>query len=155
MLQVPATEAKQRFGELLRRASLEPVAIERHSRVEAVMVPPDFFAKAHEADSQLAQRKLARANQALVERDRLIRHHEIARDLLSLPGRKRQALIRYARESVRQWRERRLCSPDYISRWTQILELPTAELARAITSDLEGWGPALRQNSPWNGVLPE
>jgi len=40
MRTVDATTLKNRLGEVLARASLEPVAIERHGRVVALLVPP-------------------------------------------------------------------------------------------------------------------
>ena len=155
MLQMASTQAKQSFGDLLRRAAIEPVAIERHKKVLAIIAAPELFSKSDSATAKLAERRLARANQALIERDRLIRHHQIAFNLLALPPRKREKLIAYARENVRQWRAKRTCSDDYISRWSDILAMAPKDMARAVTSDLDGWGPALRQNSPWNGVLPE
>jgi hypothetical protein len=60
-------------------------------------------------------------------------------------------MMRKARETVDRWRREKLSGADYIERWTTLLKLPVRELALAMTSDLEGWGPALRQNSPWIG----
>lgn len=40
MRTVPATHLKNRLGEVLREAALGPVAIERHGRVVAWLVPP-------------------------------------------------------------------------------------------------------------------
>jgi len=40
MKTVPATELKNRLGAVLARAAFEPVAIERHGRVVALLVPP-------------------------------------------------------------------------------------------------------------------
>jgi hypothetical protein len=103
----------------------------------------------------LAERQLARARQALVERDRLLRHHRIALALLTGSPERREVLIAYARRNLEHWRTSRICSDEYIDRWAAILAGNPEEIAIAITSDLDGWGTALRQNSPWNGVLPE
>ena len=149
MRRFTATQAKQSFGELLRAAQDGPVAIERHHQVQAIMASPDRFAQADELDARRAARRLARAQQDIVERDRLIKHQQLAIELLTQPAAKRQALIRNARAVVEQWRTRGLCSADYIDRWTRLLALPPRELAQAITGDAEGWGTALRQNSPF------
>jgi antitoxin (DNA-binding transcriptional repressor) of toxin-antitoxin stability system len=42
MKSVPATELKNRLGEALKWAALEPVAVERHGRVVAYLVPPTY-----------------------------------------------------------------------------------------------------------------
>ena len=94
-------------------------------------------------------RRAARASHALAEKDRLIRHQRIAIDLLTLPAKERRVLIRNALAVVDRWRAERLCSPDYIEKWQSLLSLPVRELARAMTSEADGWGTALRQNSPW------
>ncbi len=52
---------------------------------------------------------------------------------------------------VARWRAEGLCSDDYIRRWSDILQLPVRQMAQAMGSDLDGWGQALRQNSPWVG----
>jgi len=86
-----------------------------------------------------------------VERERLIRHQKIAIDLLTLPKLQSTRLVKRAQSMVEQWRAGSLCSSDYIQRWSDILELPVKQMAQAIGSDLDGWGTALRQNSPWVG----
>ena len=149
-----STHAKQSFGELLDAAARGPVAIEKHRKVRAILAAPEFFSATSRHETQLADRRAARANQALVEKDRLIKHQRIAIDLVTLPREQSRILIRRAKAVVDQWRRDRLCSQDYIDRWSQLLSLPAAALARAMTSDSDGWGPALRQNSPWSGVAP-
>ena len=99
-----------------------------------------------------AERLAARAQQAAVEQERLDRHHRIANDLLSLPGNAREALIADAREVVTQWQAERLCSVDYVERGTIILAMTPSDMAATIMSDADGWGTALRQNSPFVGV---
>ena len=154
MRRFTATQAKQSFGDLLRAAQEGPVAIERHHRVQAIIASPDRFAKADVVEAGRAARRLARAQQDLMERDRLIKHQQLAIDLLTQPASERRALIRRARAVVEQWRTRCLCSSDYIDRWSRLLEMPPRELALAITGDAEGWGTALRQNSPFIPLTP-
>jgi hypothetical protein len=148
MRRFTSTQAKQSFGDLLRAAQDAPVAIERHRKVQAIVASPARFA----ASDGLDARRLARAQQALVERDRLIKHQQVAIDLLTQPARHRKALVKRAHAVVDQWRSRGLCSAEYIERWSTILALPPREMAQAITGDAEGWGTALRQNSPFIGV---
>lgn len=97
-------------------------------------------------------RQLARERHAILEKDRLIRHQRIALDLTTLAPDRRDRLIKDARAVVSRWRAERLCSIDYIQRWEHILEMAPEEMALAIVSEADEWGPALRQNSPWVGV---
>ena len=147
-----ATRAKQCFGQLLAAAAIGPVAIERHGKVLAMVAAPEFLNTAPLSQDAGAARRQARLNQALLEKDRLIRHQRIALDLATLPAKARNPMIERARGVVDRWRRERLCSSDYIDRWTHILELPASEMALAMVSDADPWGPALRQNSPWVGV---
>lgn len=80
-------------------------------------------------------------------------HQKIAIRLLTLPAQQQCTLIRQARAVVERWRAENLCSKDRIDRWQSLLELPVDELAAAMMSDAEGWGNALRQNSPWAEVI--
>lgn len=153
MEQFSATRAKQSFGELLKSAALSPVAIERHGKVEAVVGAPEFFRADGSANAEAqSARQLARLQQTLVEKDRLIRHQRIAFDLVTLPAVQRRQMIEQAKAVVARWEREGLCSRDYIERWSGMLALPVQELARTMVSDAEGWGTALRQNSPWVGV---
>ena len=152
MRQISSTQAKQSFGDLLKAAAIEPVAIEKHRKVQAILASPAFFAQTSESERKLAARRLARSQQEVVERDRLIKHHRIALDLLVLPAKARNELVAKARATVQRWRDHDLCSADYIERWSALLSLPVREMAMAITSDADGWGTALRQNSPWVGI---
>lgn len=151
MRQISSTLAKQNFGDLLRAAAQGPVAIGRHRKVQAIVASPEFFAASDPAATRSAVRRLERANQAIVERDRLIKHQRIAVALLTSPAKERNRMIRRARATVEQWRRLGLCSDEYIERWSGILGLPAREMALAITTDTDEWGPALRQNSPWTG----
>lgn len=111
-----------------------------------------FSSGAGAAATDLTQLPATRLNQTLVEKERLIRHQKIAIELLTLPADERRTLIRQARAVVERWRAENLCSGDYIDRWHSLLELSPRELAKAMTSDADGWGNALRQNSPWTAA---
>jgi hypothetical protein len=149
-----SSHAKQHFGELLDAVAQGPVAIERHRKIKAIVSSPDAFNGPAAAGQVLAGRQAARAAQALVDKDRLIKHQRLAIELLVMPEAERTALIARARGEVAKWRRDRLCSADYADRWDELLALPIADLARRMCSDLMGWGVALRQNSPWHVVLP-
>lgn len=154
MEQFSSTQAKQNFGQLLKAAAQAPVAIERHGKVQAMVGAPEFFRSPSTAakDQVAAARHLARLNQSVIEKDRLIRHQRIALDLATLPAQTRKAMVGRALAVVERWRQEQLCSNDYIDRWSAILSLPPKEMALTMVSDADGWGTALRQNSPWVGV---
>jgi PHD/YefM family antitoxin component YafN of YafNO toxin-antitoxin module len=152
MEQFPSSVAKQQFGQVIKAAGNAPVAIEKHGKVVAYVISPERFHQAQSDDSQRSARQLARANQAMVEKDRLNRHHRIALDLVTMPLAKRDQLIQNARAVVDRWKNERLCSADYIQKWEQILNLDPVAMASTMVSDVDGWGPSLRQNSPWVGV---
>lgn len=154
MRQMSSSHAKQNFGELLETAAQEPVAIERHKKIKAIVCSPEAFQGRSDRDRQLAERRAARAAQALVEKDRLIKHQRLAIDLMLMRRPQREALIARARAEVERWRRDCLCSEDYIARWETLLGLPVEELVRAMASDSPEWGAALRQNSPWLLVTP-
>jgi len=143
MHKISATQAKQRFSEALDRAESEPVAIERHGRIVAMMVPPDYVS------SDLSERRLARAQQEKIELDRLIRHQQIAIRLLTEKPERARKRVRDAIGVVDRWERESLCSQHFIGRWRELLSLPLASLAEQMCGDSDGWGKALRQNSPW------
>lgn len=109
---------------------------------------PKSFELGRKDDARQSARQVARERHAILENDRLIRHQRIALDLTTLAPSKRDRLIKDARAVVFRCRAERLCSVDYIQRWEQILEMEPEEMALAIVSDADGWGPSLRQNSP-------
>jgi PHD/YefM family antitoxin component YafN of YafNO toxin-antitoxin module len=152
MKQITSSQAKQNFGELLNDAAQNPVAIERHKKVRAIVCSPQEFQRRSSQETLLADRRAARATHALVEKDRLIRHQRLAIHLLLAPRAEQNAMVAQAREEVARWRRDHLCSADYIDRWDALLALPVKELARAMGSESLGWGIALRQNSPWQGM---
>lgn len=147
-----STNAKQKFGQLLKESAFRPIAIEKHGKVAAYLMSPKAFSLAQNAELKNSDRQIARANQALVEKNRLIRHHKIAYDLATVNTAKRNQLIKDARAVVSRWRIERLCSADYIQRWEEILQMSPKEMGAAMVGDADGWGPSLRQNSPWVGV---
>ena len=152
MQQFSSTRAKQNFGELLSAATLEPVAIEKHGKVQAIVAPPRFFSAAQAKADGMEARRLARLGQTLIDKNRLIRHQRIAFDLVTAPAAERKKMVARAMEVVERWRREQLCSLDYVDRWSAILRLPAKEMAVQMTSDNNAWGPALRQNSPWVGL---
>ncbi len=153
MQHMTSSQAKQNFGELLDAAAHEPVAIERHRKVKAIVCSPEAFQAQVGQDRRLAERRSARAEQALTEKDRLIKHQSLAIQLLLMPDADRQVLIERARREVERWRRERLCSLDYIERWEALLKRSVNELAQSMGSETLEWGTALRQNSPWHVVM--
>lgn len=147
-----SSDAKQQFGQLLKHVASGPVAIEKHGKIAAYLVSPESFALVQNNGAEKSARQLARANQAAVEQNRLIRHHKIAFDLATADDDKRGQLVEGARAVVARWRAERICSADYIQRWEDILSMPPRQMALVIVSDAGGWGPSLRQNSPWIGL---
>ncbi len=145
MDKVTASEAKQAFGNVLARAAVAPVAIEKHGKVVAAMVSPVWLERSQQWD----ERTHARREQKAVEQRRLMAHQRVAIALLSLPEPGRRRLLQAARREVRRWQEGQLCSRDYIDRWNEWLALPKAQLVERMCSDAGGWGQAMRQNSPF------
>lgn len=148
-----SSQAKQSFGELLKAAESGPVAVEKHRKVQVIVATPAHFAASQQGAELKAERRLARLNQTLLERDRLMRHQKMAIDLLTMPPADQARSIARARAMVARWQADGLCSEDYIQRWASILNLPVDQMAQTMVSDADGWGTALRQNSPWVGQL--
>ena len=142
---VSASFAKQSFGTLLELAAASPVGIEKHGKLIAAMVPADWLERVHLLD----ERRQAREDQKRVEEQRLMAHQRVAISLLSRPEVKRR-LMAAARSEVQRWAKQNLCSQDYIDRWTEWLALPDADLVERMCSDADGWGSAMRQNSPFS-----
>ncbi len=92
--------------------------------------------------------QIAREQQRQVELQRLDAHQRIGIELLTQPSRRR-VLLTAARREIQRWEDGALCSSDYIARWREWLALPLAELVALMCSDPQGWGPAMRQNSPF------
>ena len=148
MDKVTASAARQNFGQLLERSATAPVGIERRGKLVAALVPPQWVAQLPLLD----ERRRAREDQQRVEQRRLMAHQRIGIELLGHKVRRKQ-LLDGARREVRRWFEEGLCSSDYIERWNEWLALPTIDLVDRMCSDAEGWGAAMRQNSPVAAAL--
>lgn len=151
MKTISASYAKQNFGDVLQMALNEPVAIERHGKAVAILsgqlLPNN--------SEQIELKKYARLQQKNIECERLIRHQKIAIRLLSEEPSDVAVLIEKAKAEVCKWRMLESCSNDYISKWDDILQKTPEDIAQLICSDLDGWGTALRQNSPWKAAIYE
>src|SRR5438045_2427899 len=142
---VEASHVKQNFGEVLARARREPLGVRRHGRLVAALVPADWIDREHALD----ERRAARVAQQQVEQERLMRHQRIGIDLLCAGAAEQARRLRAAAREVDRWEALGLCSRDYIDRWREWLALPVKELVRVMISDANGWGAAMRQNSPF------
>lgn len=98
-------------------------------------------------------RAAARATQLQRDRAREDKHRRIALALLTAPEEERNGMIEQAKRVVNLWETEHLCSQDYIKGWRSWLELPTEELAKAMTSTDDAWAKPMRKNSPF--VLPD
>jgi antitoxin (DNA-binding transcriptional repressor) of toxin-antitoxin stability system len=149
MKSVSASHAKQNFGELLADAAKRPVSIIRHGKTVAAMVPAAWLEQnAAKVDPRIA----ARAAQQERDRAREEKHRRVALMLFMASAKERKAMIDQAQQMVDRWQAEQLCSQDYIEGWRAWLQLPTAELAKAMTRTDDAWAKPMRQNSPF--VLP-
>lgn len=151
--QIPATQAKQAFGEMLDRLrTSQAVAITSHGRIKAIVSTQEMWTEREQQFAQatdLMERKLARAQQSQVELERLQRHTHLAVDLLASSAAQRALIVNDAKARVARWKAHGLCSKDYTDRWERLLALPVRELAKEMIGDCDGWGNALRQNTPF------
>ena len=83
-----------------------------------------------------------------------MRHQQLAIELLCAPIEAPQQILLAAQQEIARWQTGQLCSADYIQRWRRWLALPLPELAPLMCSDADGWGPAMRQNSPFKWSAP-
>ena len=143
MLTFSASHAKQNFGALIVQLAHSPVAIERHQKVVAIVMAPESVPFVPDP------RQAARAEQQQRELQRLMRHQPWAIELLCAAPLLQQQHLQAARQIVERWQAEQLCSADYIERWRQWLAMPVTELATLMCSQADGWGPAMRQNSPF------
>jgi len=146
MYTVTASQAKQNFGALIGQLSQGPVAIDRHQKIVAIVMSPESAAAVPDP------RQAARAQQQQREQLRLMRHQQWAIELLCASKRVQQQHVQAARQVVERWHVEHLCSHDYIERWQQWLALPVSELAQRMCGDADGWGLAMRQNSPFTAA---
>ena len=145
MDRVAASHVKQNFGEVLARAAQGPVGVERHRKLVAAIVPLHWLLQ-HEA---LDERRAARAAQQQVELKRLMAHQQLGIELLCTEPAQLRRHIEAARREIDRWEEMQLCSAEYIARWRTWLELPVKQMVQRMCSQAEGWGRAMRQNSPF------
>ncbi len=146
---IAASYVKQNFGEVLERAARAPLGVERHRKLVAGIVPPHWLAQ-HQA---LDERRAARAAQEQVELRRLMAHQHLGIDLLCMTPPQQRKRLEAARREVARWEDEALCSADYIERWRMWLSLPAKELVQRMCSDADGWGRAMRQNSPFSAAF--
>src|SRR5665647_130031 len=132
MFTLAASQAKQNSDALIGQLAQSPMA------VQSVPNP----------------RQIARLAQQQCELHRPMRHQQLATDLLRAPIEIQQQNLQAAQKVIERWQAEQLCSADYIQRWRQSLALPLPELARLMCSEAEGWGPAMRQNSPFTANSP-
>lgn len=148
MKQIAIAEARKRLKEILDNPGLEGTAIARHGKPIAYVTSA---AQALVPKSRLERRE-ARLRLAAVEDQRLIRHLRIGTQLLASQPHEARRMVEGALERVARWENEALCSRDYIERWRALLALPAAQLVAEMCGDADGWGAALRQNSPWLGA---
>jgi transcriptional regulator with XRE-family HTH domain len=100
------------------------------------------------ADPAMEARRLARLELQVRIEERRNRHLRLA---LALAGDRAVArhLIGKAKNVVELWRRSRTCSPFYTKRWSALLSLPPAELAKGMAA-LGEWEDAMFQNTPWS-----
>lgn len=144
MKTLTASQAKQNFGALLSQLAQNPVAIARHHKTVAVVMLPAA------AQTLPNPRLQARAEQQQREQQRLMRHQQFAIALLCASPAQQALQLQTAQAVVARWAQEGLCSADYIDRWQVWLTLPLQQLAPLMCSQAQGWGPAMRQNSPFN-----
>jgi hypothetical protein len=98
---------------------------------------------------ELKDRRAARASHRRMELARLAAHQQFGHDLVAAQPAEQRRLIEDARREIGRWEEKNLCSPEYVNRWRAWLALPIDELVRRMCSPANGWGNAMRQNSPF------
>jgi hypothetical protein len=119
------------------------VAIARHNKSVAVVMLPAA------AQALANPRQQARADQQQREQQCLMRHQQLAIALLCAPPAQQALQLQAAQAIVTRWTSEGLCSADYIARWQAWLALPLQQLTPLMCGDAKGWGPAMRQNSPF------
>ena len=150
MQSITASFAKQNFGQALTMCADGPVRIERHRKTVAGLVSPRVLAGLDLSN----ERRAARLAQQRVELSRLLWHQRLSIELLCLPASERRKILLRASDEVQRWQDQRLCSADYIDRWRKWLALDLRQLARTMCGDADGWGNAMRQNSPFRAAMP-
>ena len=145
---VAASYVKQNFGEVLERAAREPIGVERHRKLVAAIVPPQWLLQHQGFD----ERHAARSVQEQTDLRRLAAHQRLGIELLCGTAPLQRKWIEAAGREVDRWEDEALCSADYIQRWRAWLKLPVKQLVPRMCSDAKGWGRAMRQNSPFTAA---
>lgn len=145
---VAASRVKQNFGEILALAANSPQGIERHGKLVAALVPPEWLSR----QSSLDERQAARLAQQQVELQRLMKHQSIGIALLCGTANEQHRQLAAAVRETDRWQADQLCSADYIARWRDWLALPIKQLVQQMCSEAGGWGNAMRQNSPFSSL---
>lgn len=99
-----------------------------------------------EMDNQLQLAKLAaRAGQDEINEQRRLKHLPVARALRNPSD--ALAVIASAKIQLQLWRDRSLCSGDYIAAWDDLLKQPVR--AAAVLEEQSVRAVQMRQNSPF------
>lgn len=94
----------------------------------------------------LSRQIQARQEKEAIDEQRRQKHLPVARALRD--PHQAPLIIAEASEQVRLWRQRQLCSPDYIETWEHLLKAPSQ--AAAVLEDVSSSNAVqLRQNSPF------
>lgn len=126
------SQAKRNFGALLAQLEHSPVAIARHNKTVAVVMLPD-------AVPVLPNLRLqARTEQQQRVQQRLMRHQQLAIGLLCANPELQALQLKAAHAVVARWVSDRLCSADYIARWTEWLAMPLQKLAPQLCGEADG-----------------
>ena len=138
--------------DLARQAAVSRDVLSRLEQGHALAVQTDTIDKLCSALGLKMQvyehdvsRQIARLQQQHVVDQRKDRHLRLAVELAA--GRARDRIAK-AKQQVELWRQGKLCSEFYISKWSEVLALRPKQMAQAMVSFAE-WEPAMFQNSPW------
>lgn len=145
-------------GELARRAEVSRTTLSKLEGGKAPHLQTDVAdrllaslgiqARLEKTAGPGADRLQARQAQLLQTQQRRERHLRLMLDLLTEPD-AAPAKIARARAMVQLWRGNGTCSPTFIERWQDLLDLPLSLLVQAM-GQLGEWEDALFQNSPWS-----
>lgn len=143
-------------AELARNARVSRTVLSRLERGKATAVQTDVLDRlfaALDCKPSLSDRQPDARTQARLEQHRKIEQNHIRHLRLAIEladdARAAEPMIEKAKERVELWRRKRSCSPHYIERWSEVLSLPPARVAKAMASFGE-WEDAMFQNSPWS-----
>lgn len=100
------------------------------------------------SEQELKLRFQARIQQRGVELERLQYHNSVMLKLCD--SRLATPMLALAARRVNDWQLKGQCWHGYILRWREILAMPLQEMDSAVMQ-VDGDGPALRQNSPFFG----